>query len=289
MRYALLGLTLISASAPADRSSDRDALLAADQSLSQKTATAGLVEGFVPALADDALFLYPGAQLLRGSSQIRAFLASSDSLLKPTWSAAFADVSADGRLGYSFGWTKQEGGRGKYLACWKKSGGTWRLAAYAVTRPSAVSDSSTPVLSQSALSRQVKGRSDPHEVLQADSAFAALSVASGAQTAFLAYAADNAISFGGGAEITQGRAAIGANFNGFPAGAVLEWRPVAAQIAPSGDLGCTVGEARISSLNHYSKYLTIWRRQADKSWKFVADGGNVRPAPAASGSPPPED
>jgi hypothetical protein len=59
----------------------------------------------------------------------------------------------------------------------------------------------------------------------------------------------------------------------------LNWWPVAAAIAESGDLGCTVGEATIASLNHYSKYLTIWRRQPDRSWKFVADGGNVRPPP----------
>ena len=104
-------------------------------------------------------------------------------------------------------------------------------------------------------------------------------VTSGAKLAFLTYAADNAISFGGGVQMTEGREAIGAAFDGFPAGAVLEWRPVAAHIAPSGDLGCTVGEARIASLNHYSKYLTIWRRQPDRTWKFVADGGNARPAP----------
>ncbi len=69
-------------------------------------------------------------------------------------------------------------------------------------------------------------------------------------------------------------------FDNLPAGAVLVWHPVAVEIATSGDLGCTVGEATISSLHHYSKYLTIWKRQTDKTWKFVADGGNLRPAPA---------
>jgi len=103
-------------------------------------------------------------------------------------------------------------------------------------------------------------------------------VQSGAKNAFLAFSAVEAISFGGGVQISQGREAIGAGFDSFPAGAVLEWWPVAAEIAPSGDLGCTIGEAKIASLNHYSKYLTIWRRQQDGSWKFVADGGNVRPA-----------
>jgi len=277
MRYALLALTLLAISA--DRTSDREALLAADRSLSDKTAAAGLMQGFLPALTDDAIYLYPGAPLLRGGGQIQSFLASSDSLMRPEWSPAFADVSADGRLGYSYGWTRAGGTRGKYLACWRKASGTWRITAYAMTRPIAVPDSVTPRPPAAALSDQVRGRANPDDLMYADSAFAALSVTSGAKLAFLTYAADNAISFGGGVQMTEGREAIGAAFDGFPAGAVLEWRPVAAQIAPSGDLGCTVGEARIASLNHYSKYLTIWRRQPDRTWKFVADGGNARPAP----------
>jgi len=277
MRHLLLGLTLLVTAG--DRTSDRDALLAADRALSDKTASLGMVRGFVPALDGGAAYLYPGAPLLRGSDHIRAFLASTDSILKQTWAPAFADVSADGRLGYSYGWTRSSGARGKYLACWQKTHDGWRLAAYASTRPVAVADSAPAPAVRNALGAQVRGRADSHELILADSSFAALSAASGAKTAFLAYAAEDAISFGGGAQLTEGRAAIGASFDGFPAGAVLEWWPVAAQIAPSGDLGCTVGEARISSLKHYSKYLTIWRRQQEGAWKFVADGGNVRPAP----------
>ena len=30
----------------------------------------------------------------------------------------------------------------------------------------------------------------------------------------------------------------------------------------------------------YTKYLTIWRRMSDGQWRFVADLGNSRPAPA---------
>jgi ketosteroid isomerase-like protein len=256
-------------------------LLAADRSLSDKTAARGMVQGFLPTMSDGAALLYPGAPLLRGSARIRTFLETADSIPKQTWAPAFADVSADGRFGYTYGWTQAaaEGTRGKYLACWQKAGSSWRLVAYASTRTVPVADSVAPRSSGGELGAQVRGRADPHELIQADSAFAALSVTSGAKTAFLAFAAEDAISFGGGAQMTQGRQAIGAGFDGFPAGAVLEWWPVAAEIAPSGDLGCTVGEAKITSLNHYSKYLTIWRRQPDGSWKFVADGGNVRPAP----------
>src|SRR6266496_5162939 len=92
-------------------------------------------------------------------------------------------------------------------------------------------------------------------------------------------AADEAMSFGGGTQFSEGREAIGAGFDGFPAGAVLSWWPLGAEIAQSGDLGCSVGEATIESLHHYSKYLTVWKRQQDGGWKFVADGGNQRPAP----------
>jgi len=278
MRYLLLGLTVLLATS--DRTAERDALLAADRALSERTASLGVQGGFGPAFTDDAAYLYPGAPLLRGSERIRAFLQNSDSMLKQTWAPAFGDVSADGRLGYTYGWTYASGGgRGKYLACWKRMDDAWRLAAFASTRPIPDSSPAQATPAKAALSAQVRGHADSHELIAADSTFAARSVTSGAKEAFLAFAAEEAVAFGGGLHMTEGREAIGAGFDGFPAGAVLEWWPVTAQIAPSGDLGCTVGEARITSLNRYSKYVTIWRRQADNTWKFVADGGNLRPAP----------
>lgn len=277
MRHLLLGLTLLATTA--DRTAERDALLAADRTLSDRTAELGVLRGFLPALESGAAYLHPGAPLLRGTDQIRGFLESADSLEPLTWSPAFADVSADRRLGYTYGWTHTGGTRGKYLACWRKDRAGWQIVAYARTHPVPVTDSIAPARSVIP-SAQVRGRADPGELLRTDSAFAALSVAQGVQAAFVAYSTDDAILLGGGAQISEGRAAIGAAFDGFPSGAVLAWWPVAAAIAESGDLGCTVGEATIASLSSYSKYLTIWRRQRDGSWKFVADGGNARPAPA---------
>src|ERR1051325_3783533 len=255
MRYLAVILILLST----DRASDRSALLAADRALSARTQAAG-VQGFLQSLADSAVFLYPGAPLLRGAPDIRAFVMAADSIGNVSWTPAFADVSSDGTLGYTYGWTRSSGGRGKYLACWRKSAAGWRVIAYARTTPVAVPDSVSPPARRGDPGALVQGRADPSELRRADSSFAALSV-------------------GGGAQITEGRDAIGAAFDGFPSGAVLEWWPLGAEIATSGDLGCTVGEARIVSLHHFSKYLTVWQRQADGSWKFVADGGNVRPAP----------
>jgi ketosteroid isomerase-like protein len=256
----------------ADRAADRAALLAADRGLTHRTEAA--------ALAESAIYLYPGAPLLRGVTAIRTFLdtAASSSLTRVP---LFADVSSDGTLGYTYGWMHAEGGqRAKYLACWRKSAAGWRIAASARSNVMSVPDSvPLPSPRRSAMDEMFPGPADSTELLRADSTFAALSRSQGAKTAFYTFASEDAIAFGGGPQLTEGRDAIAASFDGFPAGAVLEWWPLTAQIARSGDLGCTVGEAMIASLHHYSKYLTIWRRQRDGSWKFVADGGNPRPAP----------
>jgi ketosteroid isomerase-like protein len=277
MRRLLLGLTLFATSAHG--MSDREELLAADRDLARATELVGVIDAFVPALTDDAAYLHPGAPLLRGRNAVRTFLGTAAPLAGLTWAPAYADISARGTLGYTYGWTRWGTQQGKYLACWhKQHDGTWLVSAYVRTVP--VPLSSPPrQIQDTEPAAPVRGPADPAELLRADSAFARTSVASGVKAAFLAYAADDAIAFGGGAQINQGREAIGAGFDNFPAGAVLEWNPVAADIAESGDLGCTVGEAAITSRHYYSKYLTVWKRQPDGGWKFVADGGNVRPVP----------
>jgi hypothetical protein len=66
------------------------------------------------------------------------------------------------------------------------------------------------------------------------------------------------------------------------AAARLNWAPIWGEAAGAGDLGCTVGLAEFkpgAGAPSYSKYLTVWRRQDDGTWKFAADAGNPRPAP----------
>jgi ketosteroid isomerase-like protein len=289
MRFLLVSLMLAGVGAKAF---DRDELLEADRALARATELMGLTEAFLPALTDNAVYLHPGAPLLRGRATIRDYLATAAPLDGFTWAPAYADISADGLLGYTYGWTRYGDSQGKYLACWRKSReGDWRVFAYARTTPVPVANpGSLPDPLDLLPSAHVRGRSDQHELLRADSAFASMSAASTAKAAFVAFAADDAVTFGSGTQFNTGREAIGAGFNSYPSGVVLDWKPVFADVAQSGDLGCTVGEATIASRHYFSKYLTVWKRQADGSWKYVADGGNVRPAPdTTSGSPPPED
>jgi ketosteroid isomerase-like protein len=73
----------------------------------------------------------------------------------------------------------------------------------------------------------------------------------------------------------------------------LTWVPLRAEVAASGDLGWTTGSYELTRLDEQGaphvrrgKYVTIWRRQADGSWKAVLDGGNPDTPPAAAPAAP---
>jgi ketosteroid isomerase-like protein len=65
---------------------------------------------------------------------------------------------------------------------------------------------------------------------------------------------------------------------------ILAWRPTTAEVSDDGTLGYTIGtydfhvrgrdSAASASTGHY---LTVWRRQADGSWKVLADIGTQHP------------
>jgi len=73
----------------------------------------------------------------------------------------------------------------------------------------------------------------------------------------------------------------------------LTWEPVQADVGASGDLGYTIGhwEAHYRTdkgapASSTGRYLTIWKQQADRSWKVVQDIGVQDPAPAAHPTDP---
>ncbi|MGQ0714629.1 MAG: YybH family protein [Gemmatimonadaceae bacterium] len=67
---------------------------------------------------------------------------------------------------------------------------------------------------------------------------------------------------------------------------VLAWRPTEAHVSNDGSMAYTIGDydyyvrgrdsARTASSG---QYLTVWRRQADSSWKVMADIGSPRQRP----------
>jgi ketosteroid isomerase-like protein len=66
----------------------------------------------------------------------------------------------------------------------------------------------------------------------------------------------------------------------------LTWDPIKAEVFPGGNVGYTTGKyvARFKSkdgknMESTGRYITVWRKQEDGSWKIVTDtGGPDRPA-----------
>jgi ketosteroid isomerase-like protein len=68
----------------------------------------------------------------------------------------------------------------------------------------------------------------------------------------------------------------------------LTWEPLQVDVGSGGDLGYTVGhwvarfrDAKGAPGSNTGRYLTVWKREADGSWKVVQDIGVQDVAPAA--------
>ena len=122
------------------------------------------------------------------------------------------------------------------------------------------------------------------ELLATDAAFSKESEAKGAAEAFYNYMAPGATALPAGQQPVRGREAIRDNLSG--ARGLLKWRPMEAEVAASGDLGYTWGTYEYHSEDSnknpntgHGKYVTIWKKQPDGSWKAILDCGNQNPSP----------
>jgi ketosteroid isomerase-like protein len=122
-------------------------------------------------------------------------------------------------------------------------------------------------------------------LLDTDIDFSRVSVEKGAAEAFFEFLAPDAISLPVGEFPIRGRDAIKIHLAAGPQG-ILAWTPVEAEVARSGDLGYTWGNYEFRSEGPdgkrqitYGKYISIWKKQTDGSWKVMLDGGNPSPPP----------
>jgi ketosteroid isomerase-like protein len=122
------------------------------------------------------------------------------------------------------------------------------------------------------------------DLLKTDIEFSRTSVEKGAAEAFYLYLADDAVQLPAGLPPIVGREKIRESMSG-SSKAVLKWEPLKAEVAKSGDLGYTWGNYEISWQGEdgkteklYGKYLNIWKKQPDGTWKAIVDIGNQSPS-----------
>jgi len=139
------------------------------------------------------------------------------------------------------------------------------------------------ILSSSCTSK-IDLEKEKENLLKTDIEFSKTSVEKGAAEAFYLYLADDAVQLPAGLPPIVGREKIRESMSG-SSKAVLKWEPVKAEVAKSGDLGYTWGNYEISWQGEdgrteklYGKYLNIWKKQPDGTWKAVVDIGNQAPS-----------
>ncbi len=123
-------------------------------------------------------------------------------------------------------------------------------------------------------------------LLNADRALAALSKSKGFVAAFSKAMAPDARKLDAGSQPAIGREAIVALMSRYPKDLAVEWTPAEAVVAESGELGFTWGryvasyrDEKGNLVKEHGKYLDVWRRQSDGSWRWIADIGNANAAP----------
>lgn len=119
-----------------------------------------------------------------------------------------------------------------------------------------------------------------NEIVETEKQFAQLAQAEGIPKAFLTYAADDAVLMRNNSLII-GKTAIAQQFESQGDSgntSSLTWKPNFVDVSTSGDLGYTYGKFIYSSQDSLGQtntvegvFHTVWKRQADGSWRFVWD------------------
>lgn len=117
------------------------------------------------------------------------------------------------------------------------------------------------------------------EIIDTEHAFAAMAKTDGIPKAFLTFAADDAIMLRNN-NLINGKEEMKNFFQArLISGTVsLTWTPDFVDVSSSGDLGYTFGKYVYTATDSLGKstsnegiFHTVWKRQADGSWKFVWD------------------
>jgi ketosteroid isomerase-like protein len=277
----------------------RDSLIQLDRSRADSVRTLGPIEGMLSLLGADVAYLSAGAPTVYGLEAARRLHAADPPAAGTlfTWHPLGGELSADHRSAYTFGVAARVAPQAtgelhldRYIAFWHRDvasnpAARWRITAYSDvgTGP----PRAPGVLPEDLIRRLGQPSARAAELIAklrtTDSAFSDLADRMGLAEAFSTYVAPDGAIFNG-SELVIGPRALRDFFTATNGGLALTWQPMFAGIAESEDLGFTVGDYVATlrgpsgaAVQRFGKYLTVWKRQRDGSWKFVIDGGSASP------------
>lgn len=278
------------------RAPARDTLFRVDEARTDSVAARGALAGMLASLDENVIYLHAGWPVAAGLSATKRFLAATHDTSQPSWQPLGGGVSNDLRAGYTFGVTVRGNGVSparfeRYVAFWTRAaGGPWRIVAYSevnapaqAPRERARDTAADGHLGTAAPPPSPAVAEAEQRVRAADSLFSDLLYRMGTSYAFASTAAPDGVLLGE-PRIVVGPREIQEYLDETAGQSSLSRQPLYAWVASSRDLGFTVGEYTITArgqsgaaVQRFGKYLTVWRRQSDGTWKFVVDGPNPSP------------
>jgi ketosteroid isomerase-like protein len=280
-----------------DAEEAHDALLRADLGRADSVARRGYADGLSSTFTDDVVYLRGGLPIVRGRPAASAIIAAESLGVHAAvrWQPVRAEASLDGKSGYSYGYSVYSAAQptstsvriDRYIAFWRRGAGGWRIAGYAETYGTPPAALSLPLAARGSALKDLpmpRATGALEAIRSADSDFSRDAGWLGTGEAFGRYAAEDAQIFSGPGEFISGPRAITQSFGTTTTKNSLVWHPVHGEVSEAGDLGFTVGNAMFTGHREdgapvvlYSKYLTVWKKQRDGSWRYVVDGGSARP------------
>jgi len=115
--------------------------------------------------------------------------------------------------------------------------------------------------------------------------FSKLAMKSGAAEAFYQFLAPGGMVLLPDAAPLEGREVVRIHFAASPQ-TILDWQPGGAEISEAGDLGYTWGTFEMRGQvadgkiqNTYGKYVSVWKKQSDGTWRIALHSNNSSPPP----------
>ncbi|HWF89890.1 MAG TPA: nuclear transport factor 2 family protein [Pyrinomonadaceae bacterium] len=132
------------------------------------------------------------------------------------------------------------------------------------------------------LSVVAQGQSAVNDMVKTEQSFSAMAEDKSIREAFMAFIADDGLLFRPGA-VNGKQWMIEHPVPASDKNPLLAWQPAFAGMSLSGDLGFTTGPWEFKAdrtdptPSGYGDFVTVWKKQADGSWKFVVDLGISHP------------
>jgi ketosteroid isomerase-like protein len=117
-----------------------------------------------------------------------------------------------------------------------------------------------------------------NEIFQTEKAFEKMTRERGVAEAFYYFADDSAVIKRENDTLIRGREGIRKYYEKRPSNATVNWTPDYIEVSECGNLGYTYGKYtwkirndKDSTIVYTGVFHTVWKRQPDRTWKYVWD------------------